>query len=305
MADKNVGSLFQATQVNDDDLFVLEQGGEAKSLPGHLLKQYARQGVDALVAAAHEAAAQAEEAAKTAEKAVESVQGAADEAARAEAAAKAAAAAAQAAESAREAAAAAAQAAASDAVAGVDKELAVYVTAAQAAQAAAEQARDEAQSIAGGDFASKAYVDNKAEVAEDNAKAYTDERLKDADFDVTADEVTFADGETFQQKYDNGELNGTPGNSIISVDVERVFSNVHVEIKLMNYSTNLIEVHRFTISDGDDATINGVNTLTVEAGDGIAAIQDGDVLTIKAKTAEEWTFTLEDGSTVTKKVVLV
>ena len=44
----------------------------------------------------------------------------------------------------------------------------VYVTAAEGAaarseqaQAAAERARDEAQSIAGGDFASKAYVDEK------------------------------------------------------------------------------------------------------------------------------------------------
>lgn len=43
------------------------------------------------------------------------------------------------------------------------------------------------------------------------SKQYVDEKLQDADFDVTADEVTFADGETFQQKYDNGELNGKSG----------------------------------------------------------------------------------------------
>ena len=41
MADKSVDSLTRATQVNDDDLLVLEQGGEAKSLPGSLLKKYA------------------------------------------------------------------------------------------------------------------------------------------------------------------------------------------------------------------------------------------------------------------------
>ena len=56
---------------------------------------------------------------------------------------------------------------------------------------------------------------------------------------------------------------------------------------------------------GANATINGVNALTIQGGDGIEATQDGDTLTIKAKTVEEWTFTLEDDSTVTKKVVLV
>lgn len=39
---------------------------------------------------------------------------------------------------------------------------------------------------------------------------YVDEKLKDVDFDVTADEVTFADGQTFQQKYDSGDLTGQP-----------------------------------------------------------------------------------------------
>lgn len=42
--------------------------------------------------------------------------------------------------------------------------------------------------------------------------AYVDEKTKDIDVDVTADEVTFADGETFQQKYDNGELKGADGS---------------------------------------------------------------------------------------------
>jgi hypothetical protein len=56
---------------------------------------------------------------------------------------------------------------------------------------------------------------------------------------------------------------------------------------------------------GKDATINGVNALTIQGGDGIEAAMSGSTLTIKAKTVEEWTFTLEDDSTVTKKVVLV
>ena len=57
--------------------------------------------------------------------------------------------------------------------------------------------------------------------------------------------------------------------------------------------------------NGEDATINGVNALTIQAGDGIDATMSGSTLTIKAKTVETWTFTLEDDSTVTKKVVLV
>lgn len=40
---------------------------------------------------------------------------------------------------------------------------------------------------------------------------YVDEQMKNVDFDVTADEVTFSDGETFQQKYDSGELTGPAG----------------------------------------------------------------------------------------------
>ena len=49
--------------------------------------------------------------------------------------------------------------------------------AAKEAQIAAEKARDEAQGIAGGDFASVAYVDNKASEAESNANAYTDQKI--------------------------------------------------------------------------------------------------------------------------------
>ncbi len=60
---------------------------------------------------------------------------------------------------------------------------------------------------------------------------------------------------------------------------------------------------------GKNATINGVNAMTVQGGDGIEAAMSGSTLTIKAKNVEEWIFTVEgeDGvdTTVTKKVVLV
>jgi hypothetical protein len=60
---------------------------------------------------------------------------------------------------------------------------------------------------------------------------------------------------------------------------------------------------------GPAATVNGVNALKIQGGDGIDATMSGSTLTIKAKTVEEWTFTVEgeDGvdTTGTKKVVLV
>ena len=40
MADKTIGDLAEALQINDNDLFVLEQGGTAKKLPGSTLKNY-------------------------------------------------------------------------------------------------------------------------------------------------------------------------------------------------------------------------------------------------------------------------
>ena len=40
MADKTIGELTEALQINDNDLFVLEQGGTAKKLPGSTLKNY-------------------------------------------------------------------------------------------------------------------------------------------------------------------------------------------------------------------------------------------------------------------------
>lgn len=40
MVDKSIGELVAASQINDTDLFVLEQSGEAKKLLGNLLKQF-------------------------------------------------------------------------------------------------------------------------------------------------------------------------------------------------------------------------------------------------------------------------
>lgn len=243
MADKSIGSLPAAEVLDDGSLLLAEQQGEAVHFRGKQLKDYARQGVDALVQAARESAEKALQAAQDAQEAAGKVQDVTDEAEAAIAAAQAAenarAAAVQAAQYAEQVAALAAQnaaadvenklqgyvddaqsakagaeaaagnaaaeavqqaegklqgyvddaeqakqdaqnaagTAAQDAVTAVCSDMAGYVSAAQAAQAAAEKARDEAQGIAGGDFASTAYVDNKAATAERNAKSYTDQKI--------------------------------------------------------------------------------------------------------------------------------
>ena len=56
MADKTIGDLTQAESIGGEDLFVLEQGGEAKKLKGARLVKYAQDSVGEQVTAATEAA---------------------------------------------------------------------------------------------------------------------------------------------------------------------------------------------------------------------------------------------------------
>lgn len=125
---------------------------------------------------------------------------------------------------------------------------------------------------------------------------YVDDKTKDIDVDVTADEVTFADGETFQQKYDSGDLTGPAGPTGPQGPAGKNGQDGQPGATGADGQPG---------AAGKDATINGVNALTIQGGDGIEATMSGNTLTIKAKTVETWTFTLEDDTTVTKKVVLV
>ena len=45
MADLTIGQLTKATEMTDDALLPIEQGGEARVITGTLIKQYARDGV--------------------------------------------------------------------------------------------------------------------------------------------------------------------------------------------------------------------------------------------------------------------
>ena len=97
---------------------------------------------------------------------------------------------------------------------------------------------------------------------------YVDDKTKDIDVDVTADEVTFADGQTFQQKYDSGDLTGPQGPAGPAGK---------------NGQDGQPGATGQTGAAGKDATINGVNALTVQGGTGIEATMSGSVLTISAK----------------------
>ena len=138
---------------------------------------------------------------------------------------------------------------------------------------------------------------------------YVDDKTKD----VTADEVTFADGQTFQQKYDSGELtgpagkdgqdgqpgaagkdgqNGSPGADGVSptVSVAAITGGHRITITDKNGSKTVDVMDGSDGADGPagadgapgaagkDATINGVNALTIAGNGGVAASQSGSQL---------------------------
>ena len=78
MADKTISDLTQAESIGSEDLFVLEQGGEAKKLKGARLVKYAQDTVGAQVTVATEAAESAETAKTGAESAQTQAQAARD-----------------------------------------------------------------------------------------------------------------------------------------------------------------------------------------------------------------------------------
>lgn len=122
MADKAITDLTQALQITGEDLFVLQQNGEAKKLKGSQVVQYAKDSVAAEVQGVKEyadnAKASADAAAASATKAASAAQGIDDKVAAADASAKAA---------------AASAAAAASSATGVDEKV-------QAAQTAADNA---------------------------------------------------------------------------------------------------------------------------------------------------------------------
>lgn len=195
MADKAISDLTQATQITGEDLFVLEQGGEAKKLKGSQVVQYAKDSVAAEVQGVKEyadsAKASADAAAASAEKAAGAAQGIDDKVAAADASAKAAASSAAAAaasatgvdEKVQAAQTAATNAAKSETVAkdaqtaaaNAQKAAESAQTGAQAAKTAAESAQEAAESAkdaaAGSSTAAGQKASHAAQSAEDAASA--------------------------------------------------------------------------------------------------------------------------------------
>ena len=173
MADKAITDLTQATQITGEDLFVLEQNGEAKKLKGSQVVQYAKDSVSAEVQGVKEyadnAKASADAAAKDATRAETAAQGIDDKVAAADASAKAAA--------------ASATAAASSAT-GVDEKVqaaqtaadnaAKSETAAKNAQTAAANAQKAAESAQTGAQSAKTAAESAQEAAESAKDAASD-----------------------------------------------------------------------------------------------------------------------------------
>lgn len=101
---------------------------------------------------------------------------------------------------------------------------------------------------------------------------------------ISAGNVTFSDGETFQQKYDSGELKGPPG---------------------ADGATGPAGADGAPGAAGKDATINGVNALTLEATNGITSTQNGNTLTLDGSglmpTSVNFTLTAAGWDSTTKK----
>ena len=165
IVDKAISDLTQALQITNEDLFVLEQGGEAKKLRGSQVVQYAKDSVAAEVQGVKEyadsAKASANAAAASAEKAAGAAQGIDDKVAAADASAKAA---------------ASSAAAAAASATGVDEKVqaaktaatnaAKSETAAKAAQTAAANAQKAAESAQTGAQSAKTAAESAQEAAE-------------------------------------------------------------------------------------------------------------------------------------------
>lgn len=173
MADKAISDLTQALQITNEDLFVLEQGGEAKKLKGSQVVQYAKDSVAAEVQGVKEyadsAKASADAAAKDATRAETAAQGIDDKVAAADASAKAA---------------ASSAAAAAASATGVDEKVqaaqtaadnaAKSETAAKDAQTAAANAQKAAESAQTGAQAAKTAAESAQEAAESAKDAAAD-----------------------------------------------------------------------------------------------------------------------------------
>ena len=93
---------------------------------------------------------------------------------------------------------------------------------------------------------------------------------------------------------------GLRGNSIINIQKDAGYATGKtLSIYVKDYAQNVTAVYQIQMPDGPKgaaATVNGVNALTIEAGDGIDVTMSGSTLTIKAKSHEQAASTVTAGT---------
>ena len=291
MADKAITDLTQAQQITDDDLFVLEQSGEAKKLKGSQVVQYAKDAVAAEVQGVKEyadtAKASADAAAASAEKAASAAEGIDDKVAAADASAKAA---------------ASSAAAAAASATGVDKKVqaaqtaadnaAKSETAAKNAQTAAANAQKAAESAQTGAQSAKTAAESAQEAAESAKDAAADSSTaagqKATQAAQSAEDAASAKSAAETAKTDAQAARDAIVNMIVEAVTLETGKPATVSKSLVNNVYKLV----FGLPRGETgatgpkgATGNGISGIALKSG------------THAPGTSDVYTITLTDGTT--------
>ncbi len=291
MADKAISDLTQALQITGDDLFVLEQSGEAKKLKGSQVVQYAKDSVAAEVQGVKEyadnAKASADAAAASATKAASAAQGIDDKVNAVDASAKAA---------------ASSAAAAAASATGVDEKVqaaqtaadnaAKSETAAKNAQTAASNAQKAAESAQTGAQSAKTASESAQEAAESAkdaaAGSATAAGQKATQAAQSAEDAASAKSAAETAKTDAQAARDAIANMIVEAVTLETGKPATVEKSLVDNVYKLV----FGLPKGETgatgprgATGNGISGIALKSG------------THAPGTSDIYTITLTDGTT--------
>lgn len=291
MADKAITDLTQAQQITGEDLFVLEQSGEAKKLKGSQVVQYAKDAVAAEVQGVKEyadnAKTSADAAAASAAKAASAAQGIDDKVDAADASAKAA---------------AASAAAAASSATGVDEKVqaaqtaadnaAKSETAAKNAQTAAANAQKAAESAQTGAQSAKTAAESAQEAAESAKDAAADSSTaagqKASQAALSAEDAASAKSAAETAKTDAQAARDAIVNMIVEAVTLKTGEPATVSKSLVDNVYKLV----FGLPRGDTGA-QGPQGATGKGISGIA-LKNG---THAPGTSDVYTITLTDGTT--------